>query len=66
MERVGVVQATKTGRIDREEDQERRSDPSRKDPASFLSSIRTSASPDSPLRFASAIEEKCRSEMLPL
>lgn len=60
------MKATKTRRIKRKEDRDRRRDPSRQDTTSFLSSICTSASPDSPLRFALAIEEKCRSEILPL
>lgn len=65
-ERVGVMKATKTRRLKRKEDRDRRCDPWGQDTASFLSSICTSAPPDSPLRFASAIEEKCSSEILPL
>lgn len=61
-----MVKATKRKRTERKGDQDRCYDPSRQDTASFLSSICTSASPDSPLRFSLAIEEKCSSEILPL
>lgn len=61
-----MVKATKTGRAKRKEDQDRWCDPPRQDTASFLSPICTSASPGSPLRFALAIEQKRRSEILPL
>lgn len=61
-----MVEATKTEIIMRKEDRQRRRDPSGRDAASFLSSICTSASPDSPPRFALEIEEKRRSEILPL
>lgn len=60
------MKATKTVRVKRKEDQDRCCDPSRQDTASFLSSICTSSSPGSPLRFALVIEEKRRSEILPL
>lgn len=58
----------KVTKIENEEraDQDRCCDPWRQDTASFLSSICTSASPDAPLRFALAIDEKRRSEILPL
>lgn len=61
-----MVEATKTERLKRKADQDRCRDPSRQDTASFLSSICSSASPDFPLRFALAIEEERRSEILPL
>lgn len=61
-----MVKATKKKRIQRKSDQDRCCDPSRQDTASFISPICTSASPDSPLRFALAIKGKRRSEMLPL
>lgn len=47
-ERLRVVKATMIKRIERKADGERSRDPSRQDTASFLSSVCTPTSPDSP------------------